>query len=92
MSKAKSIFITAVMAVMLALIVVGLYKIDPRAHTAVLVLLAVYGYLCGAQNLCSWLQQTPAAEPKHLETVEADPFSSDDEYEDGAKLFGVKGA
>ena len=87
MSKTKSIFVTAVMAVMLALILVGLHQIEPKAHTALTVLLAVYGFLCGAMNLCGWLQKGEPAEPKHLETVEADPFARDSEDEDGVKLF-----
>jgi len=92
MSKVKSIFVTAVMAVMLALILVGLHQIEPKAHTALTVLLAVYGFLCGAMNLCGWLQKEPS-EPKHLsqETVEADPFEHDDESTDYPPLFGISG-
>lgn len=92
MSKVKSIFVTAVMAVMLALILVGLHQIEPKAHTALTVLLAVYGFLCGAMNLCGWLQKE-STEPKHLtqETVEADPFEQDDERADYHPLFGISG-
>jgi len=86
MSKVKSIFVTAVMAIMLALILVGLHQIEPKAHTALTVLLALYGFLCGAMNLCTWLQQKPA-EPKHLETIQGDPFAYDNEEEDDVKPF-----
>ena len=88
----KWLLIVPVMAVMLALILVGLHQIEPKAHTALTVLLAVYGFLCGAMNLCGWLQKDPP-EPKHLpqETIQADPFEHDDESTDYPPLFGISG-
>lgn len=88
MSKAKSIFITAVMAVMLSVILVGAYMIEPKIHTGISLALMLYGFFRGSFDLCAWLQKEPAAEPKHLETVQGeDPFAYDDEREDDVKLF-----
>ena len=84
MSKNKSIFVTLVMAVMLALILVGAYRIEEKAFFGILAALAGYGFLRGAGDLCRWMQ----AEPKPVETVEAeqvdpdDPFAYDDEFAD----------
>ena len=91
MSKNKSIFVTLVMAVMLALILVGAYRIEEKAFFGILAGLASYGFLRGAGDLCRWMQ----AEPKPIETVEAeqvdpdDPFAYDDEFEGSAPfIFG----
>ena len=91
MSKNKSIFVTLVMAVMLALILVGAYRIEEKAFFGILAALAGYGFLRGAGDLCRWMQ----AEPKPIETVEAeevnvdDPFAYDDEFEGSAPfIFG----
>ena len=91
MSKNKSIFVTLVMAVMLALILVGAYRIEEKAFFGILAGLAGYGFLRGAGDLCRWMQ----AEPKPIETVEAeqvdpdDPFAYDDEFAGSAPfIFG----
>ena len=92
MSKVKSIFVTAVMAVMLAVILAGAAVIEPKAYAILAAVLTVYGFLCGCRDVCGWLQKDPP-EPKHLsqETVEADPFEQDDEREDYHPLFGISG-
>lgn len=86
MSKVKSIFVTAVMAVMLAVILAGAAMIEPKAYAILAAVLAVYGFLCGCRDVCAWLQQKPA-EPKHLETIQGDPFAYDNEEEDDVKPF-----
>lgn len=85
MNKAKAILVTAVMALMLALILVGLYLLQPTAHRAVATLLAVYGFIVGAGNLCGWLQKEEQ-EPQHLSESE-DPFAHDDESADYVRIF-----
>ena len=88
MSKNKSIVMTLVVAVMLALILVGAYEFVRVAFFAILAALAFYGYLRGAGDLCRWME----AQPKPAKTVEAepvkddDPFAHDDEME-GSALF-----
>ena len=91
MSKSKSVIMTLVVAVMLALILCGAYKFVRVAFFAILAALAFYGYLRGAGDLCRWM----AAEPKPIKTVEADPvndedpFANDDEMEGSARMsFG----
>lgn len=85
MNKAKAILVTAIMAVMLALILVGLYTLHPLAHKVLATLLAVYGFVIGAGNLCGWLQKEQA-EPQHL-SESADPFARDDESADYVGIF-----
>lgn len=91
MSKNKSIFVTLIMAAMLALILAGAYRIEEKAFFGILAALAGYGFLRGAGDLCRWMQ----SEPKPIETVEAeqvdpdDPFAHDDEFEGSAPfIFG----
>jgi len=87
MAKNKSVFMTVVVAVMLALILGGAYKFVRVAFFAILAALACYGYLRGAGDLCRWME----AKPKPAKTVEAepvnDPFAHDDEFEDGSAHF-----
>lgn len=86
MSKSKSIFVTIIMAAMLGCILATTYRVNIRIFMALVVLLAVYGFLRGARDLCRWLEQT---EERQTESVEAEPvdvFAHDDEFE-GRGLF-----
>jgi len=88
MSKSKSVIMTLVVAVMLALILCGAYKFVRVAFFAILAALAFYGYLRGAGDLCRWME----AEPKPAKTVEADPVNDDDPFAhddetEGSALF-----
>ena len=78
MNKSKSIYVTALMALMLAAILVGLYMLHNRAYTILAGLLGVYGFLCGAANFCRWLGRDtpllPAPEPKKPRHQEPDEF------------------
>lgn len=88
MNKGKSIFVTAVMAIMLAVILAGAAMIEPKAYAILAAVLAVYGFLCGCRDVCGWLQKEPT-EPQHLgERVSADPFAYDDEFT-GNEIGGV---
>ena len=74
MNKTKSIFVTAIMAVMLAAIIVGLYSIQTRAFTVLVGLLGVYGYVCTAVHFCHWLEQEAPLMPAHADkTVKGEP-------------------
>ncbi len=85
MAKAKSVFITIIMAAMVALIVTGLFYLHRRSCLAIIVLLACYGYIIGAANLCTWLQKEPT-EPQH-DLDKMSPWENDDERKDYIKLF-----
>ena len=64
MSKGKSIFVTALVAVMLAAIIIGLYLLKNRAYLIIAGLLGLYGFLCAAFNFCQWLgKETPLLPP-----------------------------
>ena len=104
MSKNKSIFITLVMAAMLAVIMVGAHRIDENAFYGMLAVLAGYGYLRGAGDLCRWLQAKDAPlktiQGEEVKIEDEDPFARDDDefHEDGyddltggfAAVFGGK--
>lgn len=64
MSKSKSVFVTALVAVMLVAIVVGLYLLKSRAYLIIAGVLGIYGFLCAAFNFCQWLgKETPLLPP-----------------------------
>jgi len=89
MSRKKAIIVTLVIAAMLAVILVGAHRIEPKAFTVLLSALACYGFLRGSGDVCRWMQ----AKEKPVETVKAepvddDPFAHDDEFEGSSPLFG----
>ena len=57
MSKAKSIFVTALVAVMLATIVIGAYLLEVIVWAWIVGALAVYGLVSGSVKFCLWLQK-----------------------------------
>ena len=84
MSKSKSVIMTLVVAVMLALILGGAYKFVRVAFFAILAALAFYGYLRGAGDLCRWME----AQPKPAKTVEAEPVNVDDPFANDNEFDG----
>jgi hypothetical protein len=94
MSRNKSIFITLVMAVMLAVILVGAHKFEARAFYVLLALLAGYGFLRGSGDLCHWMQSKekpiPVIEGEEVKIEDEDPFAHDDEFAEteGFAQFG----
>lgn len=72
MNRTKAIFVTALMALMLAMIFVGLYMLGYiTAHRVVAGVLGIYGFLCGSAHFCRWLEKEKPLElplPKHTET------------------------
>lgn len=91
MSRNKSIFITLVMAAMLAVILVGAHKFETRAFYALLALLAGYGFLRGSGDLCRWMQSKekpiPVIEGEEVKIEDEDPFAHDDEFAEGFARF-----
>lgn len=68
MNKRKAIAVTVIMAVMLAVIVWGLWRLN---HTAFFILtgaLAAYGFLCGAASCGRWLMQEAPMLPPAAQT------------------------
>lgn len=55
MSKSKSVFVTALVALMLAAILVGLYKMESKAFFIIAGFFGIYGFIGGAFGFCSWL-------------------------------------
>lgn len=88
MSRNKSIFVTLIIAAMLAVILAGAYRLDKHIFGALLALLAGYGYVRGAGDVCRWMQSKEQPVPV-IEAEAVDPFAHDDEYADGkASAFG----
>jgi len=91
MSRNKSLFITLIIAAMLALILVGAQRIEERVFYALLAGLAGYGFLRGAGDLCRWMQaKEPPVETIQGEEVnlDEDPFArDDDEFNEGYDAF-----
>ncbi len=71
MSKKKAVFVTALMALMLALIIIGLYLLKYRAYMVVLCVLAVFGFVGCGVVFCRWISKESPLLPMHV---------ADDEY------------
>ncbi len=80
MNRNKSVFVTLVMATMLAVILAGAFKIEIRAFYVLLAALAGYGFIRGAGDLCRWMQAQEKPRLETVETEEVDPFAHDDEF------------
>lgn len=57
MSKGKSVFVTALVAVMLAAIIVGLFEMESKAFIIIAGFFGIYGFIGGAFGFCSWLRK-----------------------------------
>jgi len=74
MSKRKSIFVTVIMTVMLAAIVVGLYTMQHKVFVVFAGLLGLYGIVCLAVTFCRWLEQETPLMPAHAEkSIQGEP-------------------
>ena len=88
MNKGKSIFVTALVAIMLAAIVAGMYLLKYKAYLIIIGLMGVYGYLCASFNFCQWLgKETPLpplpqirARPQEQEQEEVKLWPPDAEW------------
>lgn len=85
-NKSKSIFVTALMAVMLAAIVVGLYSIQYRAFMIFFGLLGTYGFISVAVSFCHWLErEAPLAPAQATKSVRGEPV----EFVPTSEYFGT---
>lgn len=74
MSKSKSIFVTALVTVMMAAIIVGLYSMQHKVFLVFAGLLGLYGLICAAANFCRWLEQEAPLMPAHAEkSIQGEP-------------------
>lgn len=73
MSKSKSVFVTALVTVMMAAIIIGLYSIQHKVFVVFAGLLGLYGLICAAVNFCRWLGEEspllPDAQPMRIEPI-----------------------
>ena len=56
MTKKKSVFITAIFVLMLAIIMFSAYRMGVKAFPVLVGILAVYGMIHLALSFCSWLE------------------------------------
>lgn len=66
MSKTKSIFVTALVFSMLALIVLGAYLLETKVHLWIIGAFALYGLASGTVKFCCWLEQEESLPPAHF--------------------------
>lgn len=77
MNKSKSVFVTALFAVMLAAIDAGMYKLFPLGFFVLTGALALFGLLGLAVVFSSWLAEKPEEPALDLPTVAN--FTPDDQ-------------
>lgn len=87
MKKSKTVFVTALIAVMLAAIVAMLYLLKLRVYLIIVGVLGVYGYLCAARHFCRWLGKEPPITPP---SMPAHPHV--EKREDNISQLGEEGA
>lgn len=85
MTRAKAIIITAMTALMEAVIIAGAYRIEIKSFYVLMALLAVYGFISENMDFFRWLQKEEP-DPKHLDEPK-DIWAYDDETADYTKLF-----
>ena len=59
MSKQKSVFVTAIMAVMLAVITFASHKLSMPVFIVLVGIFAAVGFAASAVAFCKWLQNPP---------------------------------
>lgn len=75
MDKRKSVFVTALCAAMLAVIVAGMHKILMVGFWIIVGAFALYGFARCAVDFCGWLGAESKEKP--LEPVFGDPLPDD---------------
>ena len=78
MSKSKSVFVTALFAVMLAAIDAGMYKLFPLGFFVLTGALALYGFWQLSKGFLGWLLHNE--EPLALPEIHAEPVDLDEEF------------
>lgn len=67
MSKRKSIFVTALLAILIAALDACMFKINMIAFAIITGALALYGYIRSAADFSGWLNKEPSTEEHALE-------------------------
>ncbi len=78
MSKQKSVFVTAIVAVMLGIIVFAAYKLLFPAFVVIVGALSGVGFIAGATAFCRWLEAEREPELPKLTPVVVEPVESFD--------------
>lgn len=78
MSKQKSVFVTAIVAVMLGIIVFAAYKLLFPAFVVIVGALSGVGFIAGARVFCRWLEAEREPELTKLTPVMVEPVESFD--------------
>ena len=77
MSNRKSIVVTVIVAVMLAVIVYSAWRMQNGAFPVLLGLLAVYGFAAAAGGFCRWLRRESPVLPPDVQDAEFYPLRPD---------------
>lgn len=78
MSKSKSVFVTALFAVMLAAIDAGMYKMFPLGFFVLTGVLALFGFWQLSKGFLGWLLHNE--EPLALPEIHAEPVGLDEGF------------
>ena len=78
MSKQKSIFVTAIIAVMLAVITFAAYRLSMPAFIGLVSAMYAVGFVSSTILFCKWLEKEPA---RKEEVIEPPPVNSDADFE-----------
>lgn len=78
MSKSKSVFVTALFAVMLAAIDAGMYKLFPIGFFVLTGVLALFGFWQLSKRFQGWLLHNE--EPLALPEIHAEPVGLDESF------------
>lgn len=79
MNKQKSIIVTVIMALMLAVTLFSAWKLSGPMFAALASLLGAYGFLCGAANFCRWLGRETPLLP--AQTTKDEAWEADEEFQ-----------
>ena len=69
MSKQKSVFVTAIMAVMLAIITFSAYRLSMPVFIILVGALSGVGFMSSATMFCKWLQKPSEREEDDLDII-----------------------
>ena len=78
MSKQKSVFVTVVMAAMLATILYYTYATESVAFYILIGVLAILGFICVASGFCDWCTKEPMMLP--ASTKKDDLWEADEDF------------
>ncbi len=80
MSKQKSVFVTAIIAVMLAVITFAAYRLSTPAFVILVSVMYAVGFSSSAILFCRWLEKEPVKAPEVMEppavTLDGEDFAT----------------